>query len=394
MFPNLSYISNYFFGTPVDNGLSFIQTFGLFLVLAFSAAYFVFKNELKWREKEGMLSGVRFLGSSPKPIPISILVLNFVIGFLAGSKLPLILNRNATESVYDLLFSFQFDITGGVIGAIFLGGAGLYFFLNQKEVHQRDKEGVAYPSDYAIELVILAAITGLIGAKLFSVAENLEAFYKSPIETLFSGSGLTIYGGLIVGFGCGYLYMKRKGFKVFPIMDAISPSLLIGYMIGRMGCHFSGDGDWGKVNMMPKPDWFVFPDWLWTWHYPHNVVNSSLESIPIPDCGGLVSATGQMPIYCKMLPEGVYPTPLYEIIICGIFLIVIFILRKKIKISGLLFFLYLTLTGIERFLIEFIRVNERYDLFGLSWSFSQWIALIMSFTGIIGMYLLYKRTKQ
>ena len=385
MFPNLSYIANYFFGTPVDNGLSIIQTFGLFLIFAFLFSFFLFQRELKWREKVGIISGVKTLGSSPKKeIPSYMLVLNFVFGFMIGAKVLQLINRSASESISDLLFSFQGSFVGGLVGSLILGGGGLYIYLSQKENSQKEIE---YPSDYAIELTILSAISGIIGAKLFSVAENLPAFFANPIKTLFSGSGLTIYGGLITAFIVGYFYMKKKGFKVLSIMDALSPALLLGYMLGRFGCHFSGDGDWGKVNRLEKPLSFI-PDWLWSWKYPHNVVNSARESILMEDCGGLISSTGNPPIYCRILPEGVFPTPLYEIIICGLILVFILVIKKRVKTAGLIFFIYLLLTGVERFVIEFVRVNERYELLGLGWSFSQWIALIMSLIGLVFCFIL------
>lgn len=387
MFPNLSYISNYFFGNPVDNGLSIIQTFGLFLILAFLFSYFLFYKELKWRENLGIIKGVKNLGSSPKKeIPRYLLIINFIIGFLIGTKFMLVINRSASDSIMDLIFSMQGNLVGGIFGSLLLGGGGLYLHLTQKENEQKQIE---YPSDYAIELTILSAITGIVGAKLFSVAENLPAFFNNPLKTLFSGSGLTIYGGLITAFIVGYFFMKKKGFKVLGIMDALSPALLLGYMLGRCGCHFSGDGDWGKVNVLEKPISFI-PDWLWSYRYPHNVVNSARESILMEDCGGLISVSGNSPIYCRILPEGVFPTPLYEIMICGLILLFIMLIRKRIKTAGLIFFIYLMSTGIERFLIEFVRVNERYELLGLGWSFSQWIALMMSLIGIVACVILLK----
>ncbi|MFK5073423.1 prolipoprotein diacylglyceryl transferase family protein, partial [Klebsiella pneumoniae] len=66
--------------------------------------------------------------------------------------------------------------------------------------------------------------------------------------------------------------------------------------------------------------------------------------------------------FCNQLPFPVYPTPLYEVIVCALLFLVIWVLRKKIKIPGLLFSIYLMMNGVERFLIEKIRVNTKYDL--------------------------------
>jgi len=51
------------------------------------------------------------------------------------------------------------------------------------------------------------------------------------------------------------------------------------------------------------------------------------------------------------------------------------------------------MTGLERFGIEFIRVNERYGLLGLDWSFSQWIALVMTGIGVIGLWIVQKKRR-
>lgn len=394
MFPNASYIAHYFFGTPVDNSLSIIQTFGLFLIITFFVGYYVFKHELRWREKAGIIQGVKLLGSTQNKIPTSILIANFFIGFFVGFKLPILINRSTSASLSDLIFSGNGSLKGGIIGAILLGGMGLYIHLTQKEDEQRKEDELRFPSHFAIELTIISAIAGIVGSKMFSIFENLPAFYKDPIGVMFSGSGLTIYGGLITAFIVGFIYMKRKGFKVLGIMDALGPTLLIGYMIGRLGCHFSGDGDWGIINNIDKPSWLKIPDWLWSYRYPHNVVNSPIESIPLENCGGLTTATGNPPIYCRILAEGVFPTPLYEVLLCGLILVAIYYISRKNKITGIVFFSYLALSGIERFLIEFIRVNERYDLLGLGWSFSQWIAMGMVIAGIVGVYFLRKNTSK
>ena len=370
-----------------------IQTFGLFLILAFVGGYSMFKRELQRRERNGIIQGVKHKAESQSNIPLPIVIGNFFVGFLVGFKLPLFIAKTTGASVKSLLMSMDGSMMGGIIGAILLGGTGLYMYLNQTDDQEKPSSDLIFPSHFAIELTILSAITGLIGSKLFSVAENLPAFFKDPSRTLFSGSGLTIYGGLITAFIFGYFYMKSKGFKRLPIMDSLSPALLVGYMLGRFGCHFSGDGDWGKVNTIQKPDWLIIPDWLWSWRYPHNVVNSAVESIPMENCGGLISANGGTPIFCRILPQGVYPTPLYEILMCLVILVVVILISKKTKIPGLVFFSYLALTGVERFAIEFIRVNERYGLLGLDWSFSQWIALVMTIIGLVGMVVLVRSSK-
>jgi phosphatidylglycerol---prolipoprotein diacylglyceryl transferase len=162
-------------------------------------------------------------------------------------------------------------------------------------------------------------------------------------------------------------------------MDIGAPCVMIGYCVGRMGCHFSGDGDWGIVNELSKPGWFIFPESWWAYSYPHNVLN---EGVPIEACSWM---------YCNELHPKVFPTPLYEVIIAGLLTGVLWILRNFIHRAGVLFFIYCILNGTERFFIEFIRVNPRYQLLNLNLSQAQFIALALIITGIIGTIVYWKK---
>jgi len=128
--------------------------------------------------------------------------------------------------------------------------------------------------------------------------------------------------------------------------------------------------------MHPKPFSFL-PDWLWAYQYPHNVVN---EGIPIPGCTGP---------YCNQLPMPVYPTALYEILMCLVLFFVLWAIRKKIKIPGQLAGIYLIFNGTERFFIEKIRVNTKYEFL----PFHPTQAEIISFLLIIGGILMVTQSK-
>jgi phosphatidylglycerol:prolipoprotein diacylglycerol transferase len=128
---------------------------------------------------------------------------------------------------------------------------------------------------------------------------------------------------------------------------------MLAYGVGRIGCQMSGDGDWGVVNLRPKPEWLnSFPDWIWSYDFPNNVINAGIY---IDGCTGR---------FCSVLPQPVWPTALYEVIMCIILFSVLWLIRKRITIPGLLFCIYLIMNGIERFFIEKIRVNTEYDILG------------------------------
>jgi prolipoprotein diacylglyceryltransferase len=154
------------------------------------------------------------------------------------------------------------------------------------------------------------------------------------------------------------------------LVDAFAPVLMLGYAIGRIGCQLSGDGDWGIVNNNRKPiSWM--PDWLWSYQYPHNVIG---EGAPIPGCSGP---------YCNQLIQSVYPTALYEVIMCFTVFFILWSLRRKIKIPGQLFGIYLIFNGIERFAIESIRVNTHYESLPFKPTQAQIISIILFITGIV-----------
>ncbi|HIE73836.1 MAG TPA: diacylglyceryl transferase, partial [Flavobacteriales bacterium] len=226
------------------------------------------------------------------------------------------------------------------------------------------------------------AISGIIGAKLFHNLENIGEFMADPMGQLMAFSGLTFYGGLIAGAFSVIWYGNKYKIKTLHLIDAAAPGLMIAYGIGRIGCQLSGDGDWGIINLATKPDWMAFlPDWIWSFTYPHNVINAG---IPIKDCMGR---------YCMELAQGVYPTPFYEIIMATLIFAFLWTIRKRIKVAGALFFVYLTLNGVERFFIEKIRVNTEYNILG-GITQAEIISSSLVLIGVAGCFYLFRNSKQ
>lgn len=233
------------------------------------------------------------------------------------------------------------------------------------------------------DITLIAAFSGVVGAKLFAIiesADTFKAFLRDPIHTLFSGSGLAIYGGLILAFFTVTWYVRRIGIKPIHIMDATAPALMVGYGVGRLGCQLSGDGDWGIPALMPKPTWASWiPDNLWGQTYPHNVLNEGVEMV---DCAWK---------YCHQLPQPVYPTPIYETIMAFIIVGILWSLRKKLNKAGQIFFLYCFLNGTERFFIEKIRVNEKLHFAGINFTQAELISFLLIFIGILGFIIVSKK---
>ena len=105
--------------------------------------------------------------------------------------------------------------------------------------------------------------------------------------------------------------------------------------------------------------------------YPNNVAN---EGIPIANCIGR---------FCNELPQPVYPTPLYEVIMAFILFMILWQIRRKINLPGMMFGIYLMMNGLERFLIELIRVNSKYNVAGISFTQAELISTILFICGLI-----------
>ena len=378
MYPDLSYFFNDLFGTNVDNWTSIFKTFGVFLAIALLSAAGLVRREMIRKEKEGLLPKIKIKRVDKGKMAIKEAIVNGLIGFFFGFKLPYIfMNFPAFKAdPSGTIFSLSGSWIGGIIGGLALGAFYYYNGNHKAEPTTVDGEYLVWPHQKLGDIMIVCAIVGVAGSRLFSLLENWSDFVADPMGQMFSGSGLTIYGGLICCFIFVPMYFRKIGLNTRHMMDVAAPAIMVGYAVGRMGCHFAGDGDWGIVNIAAQPSWWFLPDWVWAYDYPHNVIQ---QGVQMTGCEG---------IYCTKLEQPVYPTPIYEITMSFIVLAILWVLRKRLKIAGMLFFIMLILNGIERFFIEGIRVNPRYDLLGMDWSLSQWIAIGFILTGIVGAIVL------
>ena len=194
-------------------------------------------------------------------------------------------------------------------------------------------------------LITYSVLAGFLGARVNYILEHTSdiASFADFFGMFFSRSGLTVYGGILAGIGFGYYYSRRHGLPTIQIMDAGAPGICIGYFFGRLGCHLSGDGDYGIPSNLP-----------WAMGYPNGTVPT---------------------------PPGVrvHPAPIYEMILYALIFAILVHLKRKQPAPGRIFALFLILAGIERFFIEFIRLN-RPLLLGLTEA--QIVSVVLVFLGV------------
>lgn len=240
-------------------------------------------------------------------------------------------------------------------------------YILTKEVERRKLN-----PNIATEVTLIAIIFGIVGAKLFHLFENWSSFIQNPIKMAFSPGGLTFHGGLLLVLLAVWIYSKRKKIPFLTIADLAAPSLALAYGIGRIGCHLAGDGDYGIPTNLP-----------WGTNYENGTVPPS------------VMFSGSE--IAKGYPNGIvpdntplHPTPIYEFLIMLLIFFILWNLRKREWPDGKLFTVYLILAGLERFAVEFIRLNPRL-LFGLSEA--QLISIVLMTLGVAG-YIYFTRNKE
>src|SRR6266852_5639065 len=199
--------------------------------------------------------------------------------------------------------------------------------------------------DEGFLIIGIAGLAGLVGARLYHVLESPRELIADP-SVLISRFGFAWFGGFLGGFVALVFLARHYGIPALEFMDLSSPAAAVGYAIGRIGCLLSGDGDYGVPTTLP-----------WGMSFPNGVVPTTAR---------------------------VHPTPIYEFFIWLVIAAILWRLGRRVltesSVRGEVFSGYLILTGVARFLIEFIRINPR-SFLGMS--NAQTASLLSIFVGIV-----------
>jgi len=196
-------------------------------------------------------------------------------------------------------------------------------------------------------------IGALIGARIYYALEHWPYFKHKPWEVLYLWKGgLAFYGGFVGAFALSFLYVKKRKLSVLEVADLIAPSIPAGHAVGRIGCFCAGCC-YGKPTSFPWA--IVFTD-------PH-----SLARLGVP----------------------LHPTQLYHAL-SNIFIFLVLCREyPRRKFKGQVFFSYLLLYAIARFLIEFLRGDPR--AFIGPFSLPQWFSVLAAGLSLGFLFILRKR---
>jgi phosphatidylglycerol---prolipoprotein diacylglyceryl transferase len=177
----------------------------------------------------------------------------------------------------------------------------------------------------AVGVAAYTTVGGVIGAKLWHVLEDPTLLMHQPLVVLFDRAGFAWFGGLLAGIAVLLWSGREARTGGMGMLDLAAPAVAIGYGVGRIGCLISGDGDYGIPTSLP-----------WGMSFPHGLVPTD---------------------------QRVHPTPIYEFLVAMLIARYLW-LRGKPRANGRLPLgqltgEYLALSGVARFLVEFIRINPR-----------------------------------
>ena len=217
--------------------------------------------------------------------------------------------------------------------------------------------------ELAWDMVMWAAIGGILGAKLYYMILNWPETVAAPGRAIASRSGLVWYGGFLAAAGLIWWQLARRKVSVPRVADAVAPAIALAYAVGRLGCFFVGD-DYGRPTDLP---WAVaFPQGA----PPSTAYNlRTMFGVPIPD--GIPGDT----------VLAVHPTQLYEVAMSLVIFAILWRLRTRLAHAGMLFAVWLSLAGVERFVVEMFRAKD--DRFFGGLTLAQTISMALVVAGIL-----------
>jgi phosphatidylglycerol:prolipoprotein diacylglycerol transferase len=269
--------------------------------------------------------------------------------------------------MYPILFELPewLPLVGGAAITSF-GVMMLLSFLTAGYVLRAELRRQGEDPEKAWDLVFMAVIGGIVGARLYYLILNFPRFLEDPFGMLFSRGGLVWYGGFLLATVLVVWEVRRQKLPLGRTADACAPALALAYAVGRIGCFLVGD-DWGR----PTDSWVGIA-------FPRGTPPTRVDVIERDF--GITVDPALVEKYGNIVP--VHPTQLYEVAMSTLIFFVLWRIRGRERPAGQLFMMWLALAGIERFIVEFFRAKD--DRFLAGFTVAQLISLMIVAFGVIG----------
>jgi len=188
----------------------------------------------------------------------------------------------------------------------------------------RESRRLGLDEDKVVNVILVTLIASVFGARLLYVLEHLPEFRRewTSALALWQG-GLTLYGGIVSGTFAGLVAARRMGLPVWILADALTPSLALGTMFGRIGCFLNGCC-YGQPTAQP-----------WGVVFPRDSF-----------------------AYLEFGDQPVHPSQLYNAL-AGLVLFAIFqATRGRFRVPGVMFWLFIAVFALVRIPLDLTRAYE------------------------------------
>jgi len=188
----------------------------------------------------------------------------------------------------------------------------------------RESRRLGLDEDQVVTVILAALVAGVVGARALYVAEHLQEFRGTYLSVLaLWQGGLTLYGGIVAGTVGGLFVARRAGLPMWVTADALAPSLVLGTVFGRVGCFLNGCC-YGHPTRLP---WgVVFP--------PDSFAGLEFGLVPV------------------------HPAQLYFAAAGLVLFVVGWILRRRVRVPGVLLWSLIALLALVRIPLDLTRAYE------------------------------------
>lgn len=271
-------------------------------------------------------------------------------------------------AMYPIIFELPnwFPLLGGQPITSF-GVFMVFSFLTGGYIIRAGLRQIGADPEKAWDLVFMAVVGGIVGAKGYYVLLNYPRLVTDPFGLVLSRGGLVWYGGFLLATALVIREIKRQELSVPQMSDVIAPALALAYSVGRVGCFLVGD-DWGR----PTASAFGL-------RFPRGTPATTVQNIE--QMFGMTVDPKLIEQYGQVVP--VHPTQLYEAAASMLIFFILWPMREHGYRKGWLFMLWLALAGMERFMVEFLRAKD--DRFFGALTLAQVISLVIVTVGIVGL---------